>query len=604
MRVLLCILVLRTRLNRERSPFIRDMEFFLAFSCVIVQLLRGYSGAILHSFLNRASLVEGIRPDGFVSAILHDHLPHLIAQLLPVMDEVPRTWVRHDFAALFFQNLENQVGVRSITIGLSRGGVGERSSHAIEFGVDLNPDAFRPFDLIDRAGQFCHPFNSLRNAGANVDYPRDRMLALLLAIGALFAQGGPALTNQNGTITGVLRAADGAPAAGVRVSALARPEELKDLAAATSFAGLGETDSAGRYRLENIPPGRYYIVAGRVDAPTYYPGTVQAGQGTVITLAPGQTISGIDFVLNLGSVGRADSNNSGYSWVIPIQTRIEGGGKIPLFAAGLFPMVRVGGNTVPLSGPSVTFGLLVGAPSPSYQVTVENLPETYELKSLVSGATNLQTSALQLPPRSISSVVVPGVIVTLARRPASPTGVRVSGQLRGDAKRAIYISGNPGSVYVDGTFEFVGVAPGRHRIVALESSGAGRGQGTVIVVGERDLANIELDDIAVVPADSDRPSQPEPAGNRPPGSRSKTASIRGRVVDAETREPFNAGKIVLNRNYSASFSLDDDGKFEVPGLLPGKYVVEAAVFGIGTASREVILDEQDVALEWSFSAQP
>src|SRR5690349_14629189 len=29
MRVLLCILALRTRLNRERSPLIRDIEFFL-----------------------------------------------------------------------------------------------------------------------------------------------------------------------------------------------------------------------------------------------------------------------------------------------------------------------------------------------------------------------------------------------------------------------------------------------------------------------------------------------------------------------------------------------------------------------------------------------
>jgi hypothetical protein len=432
-----------------------------------------------------------------------------------------------------------------------------------------------------------------------------RMFALLLVFTASFLQAGPPLINQtgqNGTIAGVLRTTDGALAVGVRISAMTRPDELKDLAASASFAGLGETDSAGRYRLENIPAGRYYIVAGRVDAPTYYPGTVQPGEGTVITMAAGQTITGIDFVLNPGSVGRADANNSGASWVIPIQTRVEGGGKIPIFSAGLFPMVRVGGNAVPLTGPSVTFGLPAGTTAPSYRVTVENLPATYELKSLVSGATNLQTTALQLPARSISAVVVPSVVVTLAPRPTVTTGVRVSGQLRGDAKRAVYISGNPGTVYTDGTFEFSGVAPGRHRIVAFESFGAGRPQGSTLVVGDRDVVNIDLEDIAVLPADSDRPSPPEPAGNRAPGSRGKIANIRGRVVDGDTQEPFNAGKVTVNGNYSVSFSLNDDGRFEVPGLLSGKYVLEAAIFGVGIVTREVILDELDVAIDLSIGA--
>ena len=31
---------------------------------------------------------------------------------------------------------------------------------------------------------------------------------------------------------------------------------------------LAETDSTGRYQLENVPPGRYYITAGRLDVLT------------------------------------------------------------------------------------------------------------------------------------------------------------------------------------------------------------------------------------------------------------------------------------------------------------------------------------------------
>lgn len=438
------------------------------------------------------------------------------------------------------------------------------------------------------------------------------MLAFLLAFSTLFSQGGPVLTNQNGTISGVLRTVDGTPAIGVRVSALARPEAINDLAAASSFAGLGETDSAGRYRLENIPPGRYYIVAGRVDAPTYYPGTLQVSDGTLVAITPGLTVSSIDFVLNAGSVGRANNNLSGVfgvsSWVIPIQTRIEGGGKIPLFAAGRFPVVRVGGTEVSLNGPSVTLTTpaLVGIapPTTEYRVTIENLPETYELKSLTSGTTDLRVDALQLPGGTSGTAVRPAIVVTLALQPAQPVGVRVSGRIAGDPKRWIYLSGNPGAIYSDGTFEFIGVPPGRHTIVTFDSAIGGHSQGAALVVGDRDLPEVDLEEISVAPADSDRPAIPAPAGNRLPGSRRATATIRGRVVDADTGEPFSAGKVVLNGNYSITFPLKNDGGFEVPKLLPGKYLVEAVVFAIGTVSREVILDEADAVADLSVRESP
>ncbi len=45
------------------------------------------------------------------------------------------------------------------------------------------------------------------------------------------------------------------------------------------------------------------------------------------------------------------------------------------------------------------------------------------------------------------------------------------------------------------------------------------------------------------------------------------------------------------------FPLNDDGKFDIPSLLPGSYVVDAVVFGIGNVSRTVVLDEQDTTIE-------
>jgi hypothetical protein len=84
------------------------------------------------------------------------------------------------------------------------------------------------------------------------------MMAVLLTLSIWTAQGIPVLPNQSGTVTGVLRTAAGSPAAGVRVSALSKPEEITELAVSSSLAGIAETDASGRFRLESIPPGRYY----------------------------------------------------------------------------------------------------------------------------------------------------------------------------------------------------------------------------------------------------------------------------------------------------------------------------------------------------------
>jgi hypothetical protein len=56
-------------------------------------------------------------------------------------------------------------------------------------------------------------------------------------------------------------------------------------------------DSTGRYRLENIPPGRYYVVAGLVDLPTYYPGVSSANGATALNVLSGTPITGINFTM-------------------------------------------------------------------------------------------------------------------------------------------------------------------------------------------------------------------------------------------------------------------------------------------------------------------
>ena len=86
------------------------------------------------------------------------------------------------------------------------------------------------------------------------------MTALLLMV-VLAVQG---LQPGTGIVTGVLKTPDGRPASGVRVGAV-------DINDPTQWLSLAETDAAGRFRLTNVPSGRYHIVGGRLNDLRYYP---------------------------------------------------------------------------------------------------------------------------------------------------------------------------------------------------------------------------------------------------------------------------------------------------------------------------------------------
>src|SRR5687767_1301434 len=108
------------------------------------------------------------------------------------------------------------------------------------------------------------------------------MTSLFLAFFILL-QGIP--TQQGGKVTGVLRDSLGRPLAGVRMGAVARGASLEQIATeGTSMAGLTETDEQGRFVLEDIPPGRYSIAAGRLDLQTFYPGTQSIVDARVLTV--------------------------------------------------------------------------------------------------------------------------------------------------------------------------------------------------------------------------------------------------------------------------------------------------------------------------------
>ena len=68
------------------------------------------------------------------------------------------------------------------------------------------------------------------------------------------------------------------------------------------------SDDRGQYRVYGLPPGQYWVSAAQLGgmspsgdgqgyAPTYYPGTSNVAQAQMVSLALGQEMTGIDYVL-------------------------------------------------------------------------------------------------------------------------------------------------------------------------------------------------------------------------------------------------------------------------------------------------------------------
>src|SRR5215471_161673 len=234
------------------------------------------------------------------------------------------------------------------------------------------------------------------------------MIAILLAL-TLLAQGNLALQRDNGTISGALKDSNGKPVAGVRVSAMLVPDSATDAATGAAMVSIVATDDMGRYRLENIPPARYYIVAGRVDFPTYYPGAQDMSSGTIVSVTARANLSGMDFALNNASFRLAGISTvdlvgaiAAPSLSVPVQVILENGIKQPVFANGkniTISLTRVSDGArdeIPLSSASIGVPFLSAAIGEEFRVAVENLPDAYRVKSMRYGTTDLIAETLKV----------------------------------------------------------------------------------------------------------------------------------------------------------------------------------------------------------------
>jgi hypothetical protein len=176
------------------------------------------------------------------------------------------------------------------------------------------------------------------------------------------------------------------------------------------------TDSAGRFQLDDVPPGRYYIVAGRLETPTFYPGVRDMGSAKLIQVAAKATVRDIDFVISGTSVvsttvslpivrvnGRVVlKNNSRASMppnitlqIFPAAGTAVGVPPGTLLSAGIAaaPSVRVPQTnmTIPVDPEGRFKADLYAA---DQHVSVVGLPPGYSVVSMTSGGANLLTQPI------------------------------------------------------------------------------------------------------------------------------------------------------------------------------------------------------------------
>jgi hypothetical protein len=399
-----------------------------------------------------------------------------------------------------------------------------------------------------------------------------KMLPLIVV---LLIQAGGQIRLQTGIVRGEIRGFDGQPAVGVRVSAV--PDRTGDAQTGLdTMVVLSQTDASGRYTLEGIPPGRYVITAGLIDAPTYYPGVNSLAGARVVSVTTAGTTRGIDFTLALSPGVRVRGIVKSYPAGAP---------------AGLLRVM--------LTGTSAPRGRIPEAPvSPDGTFEFPRVPPgVYDIRMGVPVATGASTR-IEVQNKDIDSVTLDlGVLLLgrLAVDDGSPLPQRRALALAGipDLPASVRMNAQPVNVNRTGGVVtpvrasdgiFLAMLPeGEYRIAAIVLP---LGYDVrAMVRGSADLLQSPLK------VTSDLASRPEEIRvtltRTPPKDGPAWRTISGRVfgvpagsaaqymVVAENAALPTFSPTGVKMQRMGEVSVRDDGTFEIPNVPPDSYSLRA-----------------------------
>jgi hypothetical protein len=394
----------------------------------------------------------------------------------------------------------------------------------------------------------------------------------------------------------------------MRVGALVAPDpDRPNDAAVGALFSQTRTDEMGRYRLEDILPGRYYIVTGRVDAPTYYPGVTNIAQAKVIAVDPGSNTTGIDFpiapvsaqpapitglvirggqfsppnrsvsvrlssergALLLSSAQgpiriRADgapaaTNNPGPGTVSALTTNPTLDSAPALTTSSLGAAAAAAQTYYSSSAGQADGTAILPVPDGQYRLIVENLPDNYEVKSMFSGTVDLKVQLLKVT--SIPPTETVQVKIGLKSPAPRFSGKTVQGRVlevngTPTGAGAVLLSGQRGTLFSDGTFEFLNVPAGPYSLTAHEGSPNNRKAEIDVTVGDTDLTATLI-------------------YTTPPTH----VKVEGRLVVDGVAPPFNNVRLIFNANAIHPVAVGADGQFSTT-LQGGVYYI--SVSGLST----------------------
>ena len=346
---------------------------------------------------------------------------------------------------------------------------------------------------------------------------------------------GAAVTNPRpGVVAGRLQTPTGTPAAAIRISAVvAPPPNVRPSAGQNYWAGTvpvstALTDANGRYRLANLPPGRYFIVASVFGYSTFYPDTTDPDGATVVTIAGASPAEGVDFTVQMPPGGRVAGR---------VNTPPVGPERAVLSGLELAELIE---TPVGADG-SFSFGHL---PKGSYLLSLFPAPPGMPSRSFTVGDTDLRVDLVRPAMRTVSGrVVVP-------RGPIPYTWLGFSTDTSYETAR----------VEADGTFR-VQLQTARHA-VALAGLPPGYSQGSVrlgsqdvtsgLAVGANDITGLEVNVVA------------------PP----RLARLRGTLAGVPASTLADARVELTGRVIGTlEARVQKDGSFEFPALMPATYSV-------------------------------
>ena len=401
-------------------------------------------------------------------------------------------------------------------------------------------------------------------------------------------------------------------------------------------------------------------MAGRIGFPSFYPGTADANGGKVVTVSAGATTSNINFALASMSIGITNTPRPGPTFsarngpgtlTLYVLTKVEGEGKVPIFADGRFPRLRLSRVNTNARYEMGLGSVVIAVPRNNtstpdeYKVSVEDLPNGYAVKSITYRADepglrfeDVLHGTLKISQRAIDSAFAGSpdavgapdlpIAITLTAPTRFPAGTIVSGTSEGMivvprippvggnvstssgnlADAGIYISGKPGVLFADGTFEFAGVSAGLHRIVlyTMPVDGPRVAAADVMVTGQgrQSVQDVHLQVVPIIPKNIFSPPV-QSAGLPGPAVRA-LPSLSIRVLDEATQQPINSGYVVLTgiagstRLYIGSST----PLVRIPVLLPGEYSITASSSGYIAKTQAITVGYGEPSVDIQLTRSP